>query len=294
MIKAKKSLGQNFLTDQRVAHQIIDAVSLLPTDIVIEIGPGTGALTRMLVKRSGYVEAIEIDAHLADELRRSVGGENLCVVTADALSLNWLSLITTAKKKLQPLSPDDAPQLRIRIVANLPYYISTPIIEKLLSLYRNIFDMTLMLQNEVADRITAGPGGRDYGYLSVMVQYRCIASKLFEVPPSAFTPAPKVQSAVIRLTIRERPTVEVADEAQFFALVRASFAQRRKTILNNLKAASSALGFTQPLEAALEAASVAPQRRAETLSLAEFALLGRELFRPRDNIIGSTNATILL
>lgn len=284
MIKAKKSLGQNFLTDQRVAHQIIDAVSLLPTDIVVEIGPGTGALTRILVKRSGYVEAIEIDAHLADELRRSIGGENLSIVTADALNLDWLSLITNAKKKLQSLSRGDNPRLRIRIVANLPYYISTPIIEKLLSLHSNIFDMTLMLQKEVADRITAGPGGRDYGYLSVMVQYRCIASKLFEVPPLAFTPAPKVRSAVIRLTIREQPAVEVEDEARFFALVRASFAQRRKTILNNLKAASSALEFTEPLEAALEAASVSPHRRAETLSLAEFASLAGGLFRQRGDI----------
>jgi 16S rRNA (adenine1518-N6/adenine1519-N6)-dimethyltransferase len=284
LIRARKSLGQNFLTDQRVAHQIMDAVSLLPTDIVIEIGPGTGALTRLLVKQSGYVEAVEIDARLADELRRSIAAANLTVVTGDALSLDWLTLITTAKPKLRSLSRDDDHQLRVRIVANLPYYISTPIIEKLLSLGRSVFDMTLMLQNEVADRITAGPGGRDYGYLSVLVQYRCIASKLFEVSPSAFTPVPKVQSAVIKLTVRERPAIEVADEAKFFALVRASFAQRRKTILNNLKAASSVLKFTQPLESALEAASVAPQRRAETLSLAEFALLGRELFRQLDDI----------
>ena len=138
--------------------------------------------------------------------------------------------------------------------------------------------MTLMLQKEVADRITTGPGGRDYGYLSVMVQYYCIASKLFEVPPSAFSPAPKVQSAVIKLTVRERPAVEVADEARFFAFVRASFAQRRKTILNNLKAASSILEFSAPLETALEAASIAPLRRAETLSISEFALLAGQLF----------------
>jgi len=137
--------------------------------------------------------------------------------------------------------------------------------------------MTLMLQKEVADRITSGPG-KDYGYLSVMVQYHCIASKLFEVPPAAFTPAPKVQSAIIKLTVRERPAVQVKDKAKFFALVSASFAQRRKTILNNLKAGSRILEFSRPLESALEAASVAPQRRAETLSLEEFAALSRELF----------------
>ncbi len=279
LIKAKKSLGQNFLTDYRVARQIIDAVSPLMTDIVIEIGPGTGALTGMLAERSGLVEAIEIDTRLADELRRSVKAENLSIVTADALSLDWMKLITNAKSRLQLSGSADKDRRHVRIVANLPYYISTPIIEKLLSLGRSVFDMTLMLQKEVTDRITTGPGSKEYGSLSVMVQYYCIASKLFEVPPSAFTPAPRVQSAVIRLTVRERPSVEVADEARFFALVRVAFAQRRKTILNNLKAASRALESTQPLEAALEAASVAPQRRAETLSIAEFAALFRALDR---------------
>jgi len=279
LIKAKKSLGQNFLTDYRVARQIIDAVSPLMTDIVIEIGPGTGALTGMLAERSGLVEAIEIDTRLADELRRSVKAENLSIVTADALSLDWMKLITNAKSRLQLSGSADKDRRHVRIVANLPYYISTPIIEKLLSLGRSVFDMTLMLQKEVTDRITTGPGNKEYGSLSVMVQYYCIASKLFEVPPSAFTPAPRVQSAVIRLTVRERPSVEVADEARFFALVRVAFAQRRKTILNNLKAASRALESTQPLEAALEAASVAPQRRAETLSIAEFAALFRALDR---------------
>jgi 16S rRNA (adenine1518-N6/adenine1519-N6)-dimethyltransferase len=278
LIKAKKSLGQNFLTDQRVARRIIDAVSPLKTDIVIEIGPGTGALTRMLVERSGHIEAVEIDTRLADALRRSLKADNLSIVAADALLLDWGELITEAKAKLGfPAADQD--RGRVRIVANLPYYISTPIIERMLSVGRSVFDMTLMLQKEVADRITTGPGSKEYGYLSVMVQYYCIATKLFEVPPSAFTPVPRVHSAVIKLILRERPAVEVSDVARFFALVRAAFAQRRKTILNNLKAASRALEFTQSLESALEAASVAPQRRAETLSLEEFAALSRALNR---------------
>jgi 16S rRNA (adenine1518-N6/adenine1519-N6)-dimethyltransferase len=139
--------------------------------------------------------------------------------------------------------------------------------------------MTLMLQKEVADRITSGPGGREYGYLSVLVQYHSFATRLFEVPPCAFTPAPKVQSAVIKLKMRSEPPVEVADERRFFKLIQMCFAQRRKTILNNLKAAAASSGFLTDVGAALEAASVASQRRAETLSLEEFASLYNGLYR---------------
>jgi len=277
LTKAKKRLGQNFLTDHHVARRIIDVVSPLPTDLIVEIGPGTGALTRMLVERSGYVTAVEIDDRLVSDLRRSIKADNFAIVAADALGVDWTELVANAQSQLPEVPSDKDRANRARIVANLPYYISTPIIERLLSLGSTLFDMTLMLQKEVADRITSGPG-KDYGYLSVMVQYHCIASKLFEVPPTAFTPAPKVQSAIIKLTVRERPAVQVKDKAKFFALVSASFAQRRKTILNNLKAASRILEFSRPLESALEAASVAPQRRAETLSLEEFAALSRELF----------------
>ena len=278
MIRAKKSLGQNFLTDHRVARKIVDEVAPLGTDIVVEIGSGTGALTRMLVERSAYVVAIEIDARLVQELQGSLIAGNLSIVAADALTVDWVELITHAKSKVHSLRPSDNERSRVRIVANLPYYISTPIIERLLSLDGHLFDMTLMLQKEVADRITTGPGSKEYGYLSVMVQYYCAATKLFEVPAWAFTPAPKVQSAVIKLAMRERPAVDVADEGKFFALVKAAFAQRRKTILNNLKAAKT-LGFTESLEMALEAAMVAPRRRAETLSLEEFAALSSALYR---------------
>ena len=277
LIKAKKSLGQNFLTDRGVARRIVDAVSPLPSDLIIEIGPGTGALTRMLVERSGHVEAVEIDIRLAEDLRRSVKAPNLSIVTADALSLDWVRLIEDAQSRLAP--QESSTQRKARIVANLPYYISSPIIEKLLSLRGRILDMTLMLQKEVADRITSAPGGRQYGYLSVMVQYFCVASKLFEVSPEAFVPVPKVRSAVIKLAVRDQPVVLVPHEETFFALVRASFAQRRKTILNNLKAAPDSFRFARPLEAALEAAAVAANRRAETLSIEEFARLGRELLR---------------
>jgi len=134
------------------------------------------------------------------------------------------------------------------------------------------------MESEVVERITSPPGNRDYGYLSVLVQYHCHAAKLFDVPPEAFRPRPKVQSAILRLIVRERPAVDVTDEARFFALVRAAFAQRRKTIANNLKAARYALGFTAEIASALEQAGINPQRRAETLSLAEFAALFHALF----------------
>ena len=278
LIKAKKSLGQNFLTDRGVARRIIDAVAPLPTDIVVEIGPGTGALTQVLLDRSGYVVAVEIDQRLVDGLRNKLKGEHLTIVNTDALRVDWRALIAEATSSFRAVRGSKSGDSRVRVVANLPYYISTPIMERLLSFGRLLFDMTLMLQKEVADRIATGAGSKEYGYLSVMVQYYCEATKLFEVAPSAFTPAPKVRSAVIRLTLRGHPAVEVADEKRFFAFVRAAFAQRRKTILNNLKAAASSLQFAQPVEPALEAASVSPQRRAETLSLAEFAALYRTLY----------------
>jgi len=278
LIKAKKSLGQNFLTDSGVARRIIEAVAPLPTDIVVEIGPGTGALTQVLLDRSGYVVAVEIDQRLVDGLRNKLKGEHLTIVNTDALRVDWRALIAEATSSFRAVRGSKSGDSRVRVVANLPYYISTPIMERLLSFGRLLFDMTLMLQKEVADRIATGAGSKEYGYLSVVVQYYSEATKLFEVAPSAFTPAPKVRSAVIRLTLRGHPAVDVADEKRFFAFVRAAFAQRRKTILNNLKAASRSLEFTQAVEPALEAASVSPQRRAETLSLAEFAALYRTLY----------------
>ena len=278
MIRAKKSLGQNFLVDTRVSRRIVDAVSPKPADIIIEIGPGTGALTGLLAESGCRVIAVELDRRLGEELRaRLARFANLSVVWQDALRLDWEAFIHSAKQDLKP-EPGNDEATRIRVVANLPYYISTAIIEKLLAQRGRIFDMTLMLQKEVVERITSGPGSRDYGYLSVVVQYYCEASMLFLVPPAAFAPAPKVDSAVVRLAVRERPAVEVHDEARFFAVVRACFAQRRKTILNNLKAAASQMNFSSPMEDALRAAGVEPKRRAETLSLTEFAALADALY----------------
>jgi len=281
IIRAKKSLGQNFLNDESVARRIIDLVSPNPDEILIEVGAGTGVLTGMLVDRSGYVLAVEIDPQLVEFLRRSLTEPNLCILSADALKLNWTEAITNAKNKLHASLPDQPGPTRVRVVANLPYYISTPIIELFLGMHDQLFDMTLMLQKEVAERITSAPGSKDYGYLSVLVQYYCDASLSFQVPADAFTPAPKVESAVIKLKLRDRPAVQVEDETKFFKLVRAAFSQRRKTILNNLKASAASLNFSTPIGSALEVSGVAAQRRAETLSLSEFASLDRALFSRR-------------
>ncbi len=260
-----------------MSRRIVDSVSPQPSDLIIEIGPGTGALTRMLVKSSGYVVAVEIDRRLIEALRKEINSDRLSIVEADALQVNWIDLINAASRSWQTVNSSES-EPRIRVVANLPYYISTPIIERLIDLRHRINDMTLMLQNEVVERIASAPGSRDYGYLSVLVQYHTVATKLFEVPPSAFKPAPKVQSAIIRLAVRDRVAIDLDNEAKFFALVRASFAQRRKTIFNNLKAAAVSLGLAEGIDRALQAAGIDSQRRAETLSMGEFGALYRALF----------------
>ena len=277
MITAKKSLGQNFLADRGVARRIVESVQPHADDLIIEIGPGTGALTALLAQASAYLVAIEIDRRLIEELRAKFAADRVAIVEADALALNWNELLDTASRAWREVTGREG-EPRNRVVANLPYYISTPIIERLMALGRRISDMTLMLQSEVVERISSPPGSREYGYLSVLVQYHCDATKLFEVPPGAFRPRPKVQSAILRLVVRERPAVDVADAARFFALVRAAFAQRRKTIANNLKAARHALGINEEITAVLARAGIEPQRRAETLALDEFAKLFHALF----------------
>ena len=272
MIKAKKSLGQNFLIDKNVSRRIVESVSPQKGDLIIEIGPGTGALTRLLTESAGHVIAFEIDTRLVEEVRLSVSASNLEIIEADALDVDWRKFLIEHQR-------ESIERLRARVVANLPYYISTPILQKLIECHDLIFDMTLMLQSEVVERIAAAPGGREYGYLSVLVQYYSAARKLFDVPGSAFRPAPKVQSSVVRLVMRERPPVEVSNEEDFFALVRAAFAQRRKTILNNLKAAHTRLAFDIPIEQALDQAKIDSRARAEALSIADFAALHRAMTR---------------
>jgi 16S rRNA (adenine1518-N6/adenine1519-N6)-dimethyltransferase len=290
LIKARKSLGQNFLVDAGVSRKIVDSVAPRQTDLIIEIGPGTGALTELLVKESGHVVAVEIDARLIEDLQKRLDATNLTLIEADALEVSWIELISSGAAAFKDLTGAEA--RRVRVVANLPYYISTAIIERLIGARTKLFDMTLMLQDEVVERISSSPGRKEYGYLSVLVQFYSEARKLCAVPPDAFKPAPKVNSAVIHLAVRDKPIVKVVDERRFFSVVKAAFAQRRKTILNNIKAAAPMLGVSRSIAVCLERAGIDPRRRAETLTISEFASLDYALFE--DSNDGSRQRSLLL
>jgi 16S rRNA (adenine1518-N6/adenine1519-N6)-dimethyltransferase len=278
LIKAKKSLGQNFLQDESIIERIIESVRPQKVDLIFEIGPGTGALTRRLIGECGLLVCVELDPRLIASLQSAFKSDQFLLIQADALSVDWHNLHELALAKYRTAEAPTADAPRLRLVANLPYYISTPIVERLLTSGLPLFDLTLMLQEEVVDRIVSPPGGREYGYLSVLVQYYCEAEKLFVVPPSAFSPVPKVRSAILRLTPRSRAIIDIENPGNFFALVRKAFAQRRKTILNNLKAAASISKYARDPQSALQICGLEASRRAETFSLHDFAALYHSLY----------------
>ena len=253
-IRAKKSLGQNFLRDPHYLKKIADAADIGPGDQVLEIGPGFGHLTQVLAERAGTVLALEIDERLMPHLHTEFGAyRNVEIVHADALDYPYESLPGKWK-----------------VVANLPYYISTPIIQKLI-LHRDRFQsLTIMLQKEVAERIAAPPGGKEYGFLSVLVQLYALPRVLFTVPPGAFIPRPEVDSSVMTLLMRDRPAVSVEDENFFMVVVKAAFSQRRKTLRNSLKQLGAG---KEKMESIPGTIGVDLGRRAETLSLEEFGRL---------------------
>ncbi|MDQ3917129.1 MAG: 16S rRNA (adenine(1518)-N(6)/adenine(1519)-N(6))-dimethyltransferase RsmA, partial [Acidobacteriota bacterium] len=266
--RAKKRLGQNFLVDESYARRIVAALNPRAGETVVEIGPGRGALTSLLLEGGARVVAVEFDRELVGLLQGRFGSrEEFKLVEADALDVDFCSIIDPAS--------------RARVVANLPYNISTAILQRLVGQRLCVAEMVLMLQREVVARINAPPGSTERGYLTVLVEAFCEAEALFDVPPGAFRPVPKVWSGVVRLRVRERGP-EVDDERLLWRVVSAGFAQRRKTMLNNLRAAAGELSAR--VEAAggalalLEAAGVEPSRRAETLTLEEWARL-TEAFR---------------
>ncbi len=262
-----KSLGQNFLIDEAALETITGAAFLNGDDLVLEIGPGFGTLTQRLCQTAKKVVAVEIDRAVIPVLADTLCGfDNLTVLNEDILKVDLPSLINE-----QFLGNP------FKVAANLPYYITTPIIMAVLRSGVPFTHMVAMVQKEVAQRFCAPPGGKDYGAVTVAVDYYCEAERILDVPPSSFLPPPKVTSSVIRLTRRKAPKVQVKDEAVFFKTVKAAFAQRRKTLLNTL---ANAGGFGHPkarLSEILTACGIDPARRGETLSIEEFAALSDAL-----------------
>ena len=265
---AKRRFGQNFLIDKNAIERIISAVDPKPFETIVEIGPGRGALTSRLIEKAGRVVAIEFDRHLVPELRAQfAGASNLKLIEADALTTNFCDAIQPAETA--------------RVVANLPYNIGTAILQRLIEQRRCISEMTLMLQREVVDRITAAAGSGERGYLSVLVEAYCETERLFDVSPQAFRPAPKVWSSVVRLRVRPRIAADVSDEKLLWQVVSAGFAHPRKTILNNLREAPEAIQtFLKKRGGAsivLCDAGITPLRRAETFTVEEWAWLVNEI-----------------
>jgi len=264
MSDAKRRFGQNFLVDRGVVDRIIAAVTPRADETIIEIGAGRGALTSRLLETSGHVVAIEFDRDLIPSLRAQFSGKaNLELLEADALSTDFCAAI--------------APAQSARVVANLPYNIATAVLQRLIEQRRCLSEMTLMLQREVVDRITADAGSPARGYLSVLVEAYCEAEQLFDVAPQAFRPVPKVWSTVVSLRVRPKIAVDVKDETLLWQIVSAGFAQRRKTILNNLRDAppniQELLKKRGGASIVLCDACIPPLRRAETFTLEEWALL---------------------
>ena len=265
----KKSFGQNFLTDTNILQKIVDTAEIDKNINVIEIGPGIGALTEFLAESAAEVMAFEIDDRLvpilADTLRDF---DNVTVVNQDILKVDLAQYIAEFKN----------PDLPIKVVANLPYYITTPILMHLIESGIPFSEFVVMMQREVADRISAQPNTKAYGSLSIAVQYYMTAKVAFVVPRTVFVPAPNVDSAILKMVRRDQPAVAVQDEKFFFKISKASFVHRRKTLWNNL---TSHFGKTEEtkakLTAALEQAELSPSVRGEALSLEEFARLADAL-----------------
>jgi 16S rRNA (adenine1518-N6/adenine1519-N6)-dimethyltransferase len=252
----RKRFGQNFLHDQNIIYNILGSLGIQAFDHWVEIGPGQGALTEPLLKTGVKLDVIELDRDLVSLLQQRYANQTkLTIHSADALTFNFNNLVKDEK--------------RLRVVGNLPYNISTPLLFHLLESCSDIEDMTFMLQKEVVERICAQPGSKTYGRLSIMMRYYCETEFLFEVPPESFTPAPKVDSAIIRLTPHKTPPVIVQDLPLLNKIITQAFSQRRKTLRNALK--------TILPEQAIIALNIDPIRRPETLSLEEFVQISNSV-----------------
>lgn len=263
-LRAKQSWGQNFLSDEDALDRIVSALMLKPGEPVVEIGPGLGHLTRFLLSTGAVVTAIERDRDMARVLRKELPHERLRVVEANAVNVDFAETAGAAK---------------VAVAGNIPYHLTSPILFKVLEERARISRVVLTIQKEVAERITAGPGGRNYGMLTPVLDLYFEVRELFDLPRGMFHPPPNVDSAVVRLWTREKPVAEVTSDARFLRLVKAAFAQRRKTLFNSLKSDKS-LATPEEISKALESAGIDPTRRAETLTSREFAAIERALPTP--------------
>ncbi len=267
----QKKFGQNFLIDTHVLDKIIQAADITKDDFVLEIGPGIGTLTQYLCEHAREVVAVEIDKMLIPILEDTLSNyRNVTVINNDILKLDLNALVQERN--------DGKP---IKVVANLPYYITTPIIMDLFERHLPLINITVMVQKEVADRMQAPPGGKDYGALSLAVQYYSKPYIAANVPPNCFMPRPNVESAVINLTLHGKPPVDVADEKLLFKMIRASFNQRRKTLVNGLNNSPELFFTKEEIQKALEAIGISENIRGEALSLEQFARLSNALLNQK-------------
>ena len=265
--KFSRSLGQNFLTNKEVIDGIVEGADITKEDLVIEIGPGIGVLTAAAAEKAGKVIAIEIDTNLVTILGDTLAEfDNVKVINENVLKLNLAKIIEEEAGYYKA----------VKVIGNLPYYITTAIIMKLLEEKLPVESITIMMQKEVADRIKSSPGSRIYGAISVAVQYYCRVNIVEDVPKEYFMPMPKVDSAVLRLDVRKEAPVNLLDEKMFFRCIKAGFSQRRKTLLNSLTGTGFGKGV---ISKCLVNAGIDGKRRAETLSLSDFAAVANELVK---------------
>ena len=268
----KPKLGQNFLSDVGAAEKIVDALGDISQKLVVEIGPGQGALTKTLAKRAGRLIAIELDRLMATELRYNYSRfANVEILEGDILKIDFRTVLHRTigpLNDLRPLKPS-----RASVIGNLPYYITSDILLHLFDFHDQFDAIIIMVQREVADRIAAKPGSRDYGLLSATAQLYCRVDNLFTLPPGAFTPPPKVHSSVLRLTVAPRFQELNVEPSTFIPFLKVAFAMKRKTLLNNLKA----LYPSAQIKAALEQTAIRPDARAEAMSLDQTARLFHQL-----------------
>lgn len=261
-VKAKKSYGQNFLIEQSVLEEMVEKAKIGAEDTVLEIGPGLGSLTKVLLQKAKRVIAVELDEEMVSILKQRFSEERLTICQKDILKMDLAELTKEYGT--------------IKVVANLPYYITTPILMKLLEEKQSITSITVMVQREVGERICAKPGSRSYGAITVSVQYYAIPQMLLTVPKENFLPMPEVDSCVIQLTCLSKPPVTVVEEKRFFRLVKATFSQRRKTISNSLAAGEFS---KEAVQQTLQTLQIDGRLRAEELSLEDFARIANQLMK---------------